>query len=1588
MATARAAIESVLVQGVPYVGLRPFERHERDRFFGRERDAEILCNRILSGRLTILYALSGLGKSSLLRALVVPKLEANHARVVYFDTWAHQDPLQALKATLATLASELGMPDLDPCSLSLVEMVRMLSGNNDRSLVLICDQFEEFLVRNAQNLDPLRSELAALVRSSKLDVAVVLTLREEFLASLEPFRHQILNLFQSAYRLESLCEEDLAKAIGEPARMFGGDCEKELIEALICDLEGETVAVTAGPQLSLGLPMLQLVCQELWRRAPDRQLSLALYEALGRTQRIIDDYVRGLMPKERRRQIATANLLIYLAPPSGLKMSYSVEDLAGITSLPPTVIGAELKRLEAARILRPREYTGRGVRYELEHDAFIPVLKTWREEILKRKRHRDRKWRLARRASVAFVVLIAVGLGLARSHKNELERQAREFRLQQQGAEQRVQMNEVRLEKQLSDERANEEASARTELEGWQTGGLFTDLAKKPKEERERLSSSYFNMLVDFVLRHQTGEERLNQLRDTLQQNESLVPVNYDNETPSQLESGADEGWPLELHYSSSRAMDPVLFALMWRDLATQVAGDTGIPVPLKVLLVADENVPRERMQVVASGQGASSAESSTDLDVPIYRNQFLIASSLADVHPGPARDFLERFRGDWVQFPQRQDWLLVPRWSAPVWKAAGTHPITPSGIDAFLAVRGLLDKPRTLFSDDAVEALLRHAREFFPQTVAEAQLARGDNLGFDLADRVEKRRDALLNLPEILDHLAEQPRSTTLKMTANVRPESAQQTGKNLMGPWQDQTGQSKVTKSSSRDLAALGAGERNRQLAFLELESQLPEFLPIRVYVGDKLVPEWFPNRKDLSDHLATEVDELRDEFYRSYGVRVPPYRFRPPRDGDALPSDAIRIEVEGDPPWVSDIHRISGPDTVKSLITVLRDADERNMDRWITAETTEIVLNQLPPNSRKWLESKYSLTDLKRLLRASVKPGSSAARPLEGGARYSAWLINSLLFWALVDENPMDLKRIAKDLRETERARLNSPAQEIPATVTAEIRQHLDNGIRALVDDDVKKAENEFGEGKRLDPNTLSELFPLLWSQSLPEVWLRDFKRTHKDLGDVLLSNAERLDSQELAASCDRQRNPQVWRELSLYRLAAGEFRRTDEEARTVADLLARFSPPNEWPPDQASWLALRFLRQYDPLDPKTGDSQLLASASALLEGAVRNFPDQDRAHQAFMGVVDISRKSVAPDWSEKLLNRLAELRPGGIDQNLQLERAWELSGEERSDRLLHALELAENYEKIVASSQLEPDVRLLAADNVSYVRAKSYFRLARQGEEQYRAEAERLFRGLLASRNDTLTEAVQLDLIQMLYEGGNDQEAKRLNKAAEEKWPDEPGFFGSEMLAQLRRANVNGVAAVTRLVERRASLPGSADDDKARWLFLAALGSLLTQSSSGDPQKITERFLATKHDYTDYILMLDYALSEKKPASAKLLKDRWAMINPSTWSERIRSGDASAWREMLIGRFMGAPESARLFDLVQHEEAWKKSELSHLAEPLRGQLCEAWFYDALIARANGSPERMRESLRRSIETGYLSYYEYGMAVFLLSQVQPGN
>lgn len=620
----------------PYPGPRPFERHEGDRYYGRKTDSQILCDRILAGRLTILYAQSGLGKSSLLRTRVVPRLEEAGSRAIYFDNWSQPDPLLTLKGSLVEHASRFGVVDPGYGSPTVTELIGLISRVDGSNVVLVLDQFEEFLVRQADRLDALRDEFAALIRSPRVDASVVFSLREEYLAALEPFRQRIANLFESAYRLEELPEADMRDAILEPPKLYGGECEPALATQLIDDLKGRSEQPGSDKTtLFVGLPMLQLVCQELWKQVKDgnKKLTLACYQNLGGARRIIDSYVSGMMPRRGRDKSVTARLLQFLAPSSGLKTPYPANDLASNTKLPLDVVEKELQRLSHAGILRTRDYN-KVLLYELQHDAFIRVLRRWRDAVLAHDRLRKR---ILQVAAVA-IVLAGGGFSFYAMHVNaQAAKVAAETKINAKINEMKVQQEIDQLKaRQNLDEKDFELKKSKEFMEG---GFLSELLGEKDRQKRDALAPARFDVMTSYFLVDVNDPRGL---REKLQLYKDLLPANYALRTPTVETSGPSS---LTVQHSPTRPWNDAQFMILWHDFAQEISRGYGFPVPLQVRLETQNDSSLGKEEV---GLKFANSES-RKVKAPTYEDRLLVRFKPGDIRdPGlvarRAREFLEHY--------------------------------------------------------------------------------------------------------------------------------------------------------------------------------------------------------------------------------------------------------------------------------------------------------------------------------------------------------------------------------------------------------------------------------------------------------------------------------------------------------------------------------------------------------------------------------------------------------------------------------------------------------------------------------------------------------------------------------------------------------------------------------------------------------------------------------------------------------------------------------------------------------------------------------------------------------------------------------
>jgi hypothetical protein len=135
----------------PYKGLRPYEERDRNNFFGREAECRILIDKILANKLTLLFAASGVGKSSLLQAAVLPRLKDpryENRDAVYYNDWV-SSPLAGLKEHVLETLQQQGRLEGDalPDELhnrSLKDFLGFCALFTRQPLIVVLDQFEEF----------------------------------------------------------------------------------------------------------------------------------------------------------------------------------------------------------------------------------------------------------------------------------------------------------------------------------------------------------------------------------------------------------------------------------------------------------------------------------------------------------------------------------------------------------------------------------------------------------------------------------------------------------------------------------------------------------------------------------------------------------------------------------------------------------------------------------------------------------------------------------------------------------------------------------------------------------------------------------------------------------------------------------------------------------------------------------------------------------------------------------------------------------------------------------------------------------------------------------------------------------------------------------------------------------------------------------------------------------------------------------------------------------------------------------------------------------------------------------------------------
>ena len=254
----------------PYRGLSAYEKQDADLFFGRDAVVAALADRVAVQPLTVVLGASGTGKSSVVKAGLIPRLEAAGWRVV--------GPIRPGAAPLHALAQAVGVEGDATAENIAAGLTALCAAAPEQRVLLVVDQLEELatLTPTAEQRERTLSLFAHLLQTHGDQLRTVLTLRSDFEAQ---FDRSALGAWWTPgrYIVPPLSRAELREIIERPAsrRVFYFQ-PASLVDELV-----DAVVATPG-----GLPLLSFALSEMYvryvrRRSDDRALTREDYDALG-----------------------------------------------------------------------------------------------------------------------------------------------------------------------------------------------------------------------------------------------------------------------------------------------------------------------------------------------------------------------------------------------------------------------------------------------------------------------------------------------------------------------------------------------------------------------------------------------------------------------------------------------------------------------------------------------------------------------------------------------------------------------------------------------------------------------------------------------------------------------------------------------------------------------------------------------------------------------------------------------------------------------------------------------------------------------------------------------------------------------------------------------------------------------------------------------------------------------------------------------------------------------------------------------------------------------------------------------------------
>jgi WD40 repeat protein len=389
-----------LVNVSPYLGLLTFQETNKDVFFGRDALIADLVEHLNRAPFLAVLGASGSGKSSVVRAGLIPQLKSGV--LPGSETWCYIT-LKPGAQPLDTLAVEMVKLQQGDLSQSLIFSQQLSNSDRafqlaldillertaDQRLVLVVDQFEELWTSAPQEEEaralfkeqqqrPFIQRLLTSLTSQDKSLIVVLTMRLDFLDQAASYPELAQAISAHNVIVSPMSSADLREIIIRPLQKIGGSFEAGLVEELV--KQGEQ-----GP-----LPLLEYTLAELWeKRRPDGMMTWEAYRELGGVEGALAARADAILQEHYtpEQQNELRQVLLRLVQPgegaADTRRRMPLEQLVPVNRTPEE-LDLLLKPLIDERLLTTgRDITNNEETVEISHEQLInawPTFKRWINE--------------------------------------------------------------------------------------------------------------------------------------------------------------------------------------------------------------------------------------------------------------------------------------------------------------------------------------------------------------------------------------------------------------------------------------------------------------------------------------------------------------------------------------------------------------------------------------------------------------------------------------------------------------------------------------------------------------------------------------------------------------------------------------------------------------------------------------------------------------------------------------------------------------------------------------------------------------------------------------------------------------------------------------------------------------------------------------------------------------------------------------------------------------------------------------------------------------------------------------------------------